>query len=246
MTKRHPDDPHPTWYRLSPETWALIRDEYAAGATARELARKYRTSATSIYRYASLEGWTKQAVSEALARTVLTGEERQAQPQPARASPPASDDPATLEKQALTQMSEALAQGRAGEARALAALADQMRKRAEVERAGAASQEEAARLMEEERVAAIMELFGKAAYLAHALVHSPTSAPAVMLRLVKRWREINLGEGEKDAEARAAKVAESYRHFLDGSWVETTPEDVRAYLAQRWDDERALLGALPD
>ena len=46
----------------------MIRDEYLAGATARALAQKYRTSATSVYRRASLERWTKEALGDAVAR----------------------------------------------------------------------------------------------------------------------------------------------------------------------------------
>ena len=68
MTKRHQDDPNPTWFRLSAETWALIRDEYVAGATARALAKKYRTSPSSIYRHAVAEHWTKEALGDAVAR----------------------------------------------------------------------------------------------------------------------------------------------------------------------------------
>jgi hypothetical protein len=36
-------------------------------------------------------------------------------------------------------------------------------------------------------------------------------------------------------------VAASKQHYLDGSWIETTPEDVQIYLKERWDQLRAEL-----
>ena len=56
--------------------------------------------------------------------------------------------------------------------------------------------------------------------------------------MIKRWREVNLGEGEADAQARAAVMAKALQHHIDGAWEENTPEDVRAYLKARWDETR--------
>jgi len=89
---------------------------------------------------------------------------------------------------------------------------------------------------------AMMEIFGRAARLANMMVHEPASAPAAFLRMVARWRELNLGEGATDAEAAAAVVAKANAHHLDGTWLETMPEDVRAYLAARWDAVRESFG----
>jgi len=61
-------DAPPTWYRLSPESWAEIRRDYQNGATARELAGRWRVSASSIYRHACEEGWTKKNDGDAKAR----------------------------------------------------------------------------------------------------------------------------------------------------------------------------------
>lgn len=67
MSKSHPDAP-PTWFRLSEASWAEIAAEYRNGATAGELARKWKVSPTSIYRHACKDGWTKKASSDAVAR----------------------------------------------------------------------------------------------------------------------------------------------------------------------------------
>ena len=43
-----------------PETWALIRESYLAGAAARELAARYDVTEWAIWRRAWKENWTKQ------------------------------------------------------------------------------------------------------------------------------------------------------------------------------------------
>lgn len=67
MTRAHADAPA-TYYRLSEESWAEIRREYRNGATARQLAGKWRTSASSIYRRACEGGWGKKTDGDAEAR----------------------------------------------------------------------------------------------------------------------------------------------------------------------------------
>ncbi len=57
-----------THYRLSAETWALIAEEYAGGASAKEVAARWKVSPKTIYRRACLDGFTKAAVGEARAR----------------------------------------------------------------------------------------------------------------------------------------------------------------------------------
>jgi hypothetical protein len=155
--------------------------------------------------------------------------------------PPAAAD-ANMEQEALSQLRAALSQGRAGDAKTFAGLAEQMRKRAEDDRAAESASEEAEELEQTVVVDAMMEMFGRVAFLAGAMVHEPTSAPAAFLRMIARWRELNLGEGAEDAEAAAAQVAAAQKHYLDGSWAETTPEDVRAYLAARWNEVRKSFG----
>jgi len=67
MTNAHSDAPT-TYFRLSEESWAEIREAYRNGATARELAIRWRVSPTTIYRNACAGGWTKKKSSDAVAR----------------------------------------------------------------------------------------------------------------------------------------------------------------------------------
>lgn len=67
MSKSHPDA-RPTWFRLSEASWAQIADAYKNGATAAELSAKWKVAARTIYRRAGLDGWTKKAHGDAVAR----------------------------------------------------------------------------------------------------------------------------------------------------------------------------------
>lgn len=258
MTKRHTDDPNPTWFRLSAETWAMIRDEYLAGATARALAKKYRTSPTSIYRRASEERWTKETLGDAVARKDVADAERrvaeEAQALEAAAAREAAEvaafenvshAAAELERRALAQAGAALAKGRAGDAKAFAALAEQMRKRVESDGAEREQAAEAARLSQEEAERLICDVFVKAAFIANAMVHAPMQAPAAFQGLIKLWREHNLGEGAEDAEAAAAKLAASQAAWLNGRFEDTLPDYVRAQMDEAWAARRVELAEAP-
>ena len=146
--------------------------------------------------------------------------------------------PEEMERRAWVQAGFALERGKAGDAKAMTSIAEQMRKRAAEDRDAERASVEAEENFAAQNENTAMDFFGMAAQMAAAMVHHPNSAPAAFLQMIKRWREINLGEGEKDAEARAAIVAKASQRYLDGSWVETTPEDVRAYLKRRWDETR--------
>lgn len=154
----------------------------------------------------------------------------------------ATVSPAELERRALAQAGEALARGDASEARALTAVAEQMRKRVEDESAAEIAAKEEAEACADDRENHVLEIFRLAAHVASAMVHQPTTSPAVFLQMVKRWREINLGEGEADAEKRAAVIAAALARHIEGRSDENMPEDVRAYLAARWDETRRRLG----
>lgn len=66
--KADPDAPA-THYRLAPETRKLVVEAYLAGATAKEVAAKWRTSAGSVYRWArDLHPGSKRDVGDARAR----------------------------------------------------------------------------------------------------------------------------------------------------------------------------------
>ncbi len=246
----------PKYRFVGPATWDLIRAAYLAGESAPALAERYGVSTHAIRKRATQGHWTKRDYAAALeARGIeapkpsgakLNIAERYAANFTPREPAPVSAEPAAevadmLEQRALVQVGEALAKGRAADAKSLAALAEQMRKRAAEERQALAAKVEQEQLGAEQREHQVMELFGRVAQLALALLHQPTAAPAVFLRQIKRWREINLGEGEADAEARAAKIAASHAHYLSGAVENTMPEDVRAYMSQRWEETRARL-----
>jgi len=290
MTKRHPDDPKPTWFRLSAESWAMIRTEYLNGATARALAKKYRVSPTSIYRHACQEGWTKEAMAEAVSRKSVADAEREVAEAAAAAKQrddemtllveriaaeeDASDiaaaierralaqasaamvqgrskeaqalasmaemmrkrvvaaaavkaperaaletlTPAELEQRALAQAGQALSRGEAAGAKALAAVAEQMRRRAEDERQrDAALQAQAASQVAEVRRCRELELaekFRYAAFLAYCMVHNPKGAPAIFVDLVAGIRREAFGEGDEESLAAARRSAQDSRRYF--------------------------------
>lgn len=59
--------------------------------------------------------------------------------------------------------------------------------------------------------------------------------------MIKRWREINLGEGDEDAERGARRIAAAQQHHFEGESEENLPEDVKAYLNARWQEMRERL-----
>lgn len=247
LAERYGVSPHAIRKRITIEKWS--KRDYAAALEARGLeppkpagarlniaerfAANYAAPAAPPqpeHPFMELVDALKQAsaVAEAQAPTIASDE-------------PGADIADLLESRALAQVGQALSKGRASDAKAFASLAEQMRQRAAGERAELAVKAEAEQLSVEQREHMVSELFGNVAEVALAMVHNPTAAPAVFLQLIKRWREINLGEGEADSEARAGKIAASHQHYIDGSWAETVPEDVRAYFAQRWQETRTRL-----
>lgn len=155
--------------------------------------------------------------------------------------------PSELEQRALAQVADALARGKPNEAKQLAALADSMRRRAEEARQAGEKAEEEEMLSVAQREEMVMNMFAQVAYLAGCMVHEPVSAPASFIELVKRWREINLGEGEEDAEEKARLIAKAQKRHLNDDWIANTPEDIRAYMMRRWEETRARINAVtPD
>lgn len=78
MSKSHPDAPA-TWFRLSEASWAQVAEEYKNGATAGELGAKWKVSASSVYRHACKDGWTKKGHSDAVAREHAEAAEAEAE-----------------------------------------------------------------------------------------------------------------------------------------------------------------------
>ena len=96
------EEAQPTWFRLSEDSWNEIREAYRNGATAKELAVRWKVSPSSIYRHAWQGGWSKKRSADADARahaSAIADEERADQTRPDAPSlfgPPGEGDEATL------------------------------------------------------------------------------------------------------------------------------------------------------
>lgn len=119
MIKNRPNG-HATHFRLSPESWLLILEAYRDGATAKELAARWKVAPGTIYRYVRERGFTKKANSDAIARAHAQAmEDEEAEALARRHDPMIAEpdsDPAALRKQAMADMARALAAGRTAEA----------------------------------------------------------------------------------------------------------------------------------
>jgi len=139
----HSSETPPTYFRLSPASWAEIGEAYRNGARAKELSALWKVSPGSIYRHAQVEGWTKKDHADDVARAHVAArraeaDERRAAgtaaPSPRRADgvaasgPPLSSDPADLRAAALTRLASAIHDGRDHEALRLSALAQRLEK----------------------------------------------------------------------------------------------------------------------
>lgn len=137
-----------THYRLAPETWAQVVEDYMNGATAKEVAAKWKTSAGSVYRWArELHPGSKRASGDARARAharMVEEEEgavRALHPAgsralkglfaPEREGEVAAGDPAVLARTATLASGRAMTGRLWNEARALAGLAESYARLAE-------------------------------------------------------------------------------------------------------------------
>lgn len=131
------EEAQPTWFRLSDESWDEIREAYRNGATAKELAVRWKVSPSSIYRHACTGGWTKKHSADADARAhaeAIAAEERadQTRPDPETGlfAPPGEGDgamladPAALAEQAMAASVRAMRARLFAEAEKLARLSE--------------------------------------------------------------------------------------------------------------------------
>ncbi len=130
----------PCHYHLSKETWAEVVEAYRSGATARELAVKWKVSPGSIYYQAGRAGWSKKRNGDQLARehakAIEAAEAVRAEPQrqeqralknlfaPAPVGDPEADDPAALARAATLASGRAMKGRLWNGAKALAGLAE--------------------------------------------------------------------------------------------------------------------------
>jgi len=102
-----------------PEIWALVRESYLAGASARQLAARYDVTEWAIRRRAWREEWNKRkrvGPPPPPALEVLT-------PEAGAGAGEGDADAASLSREALNGVARALGQGRLDEARRLGLLA---------------------------------------------------------------------------------------------------------------------------
>lgn len=228
-------------------------DRIAAEEEAADIAAALERRALAQASAAMVQGRSKEAAALASMAEMMRKRAAAAPMTPAPvvaapvAAPPvgAEASSAELEKRAMAQADAALSEGRANDAKIYMALAEHMRKRAEDESAAEAEEQEAFYAKQSEADEMACFIFTKAAYIANAMVHAPSVAPAAFQGLIKLWREHNLGEGEEDAERAAAKLAASQAAYLDGRYEDNLPDYVRERFAESWAQRRAELEGEP-
>ena len=130
-----PPEAPPTYFRLSEDSKARVVAEYLSGRTAKQVGRKWRVSAGTVYRWALAAGCNKRAEGDRVARASAAAEEaaesaraeRTYQPPPPLApevSPGCEGDAYALADAALRGVAEAMRQERLDEAKTLMQLAD--------------------------------------------------------------------------------------------------------------------------
>lgn len=194
----------------------LVSDGDASGIAA-ALERRALAQASA----AMVQGRSKEAASLAALAEMMR--KRVASAAPAAVVAPREPEAmqlsaADLEQRALAQVSAALERGEAGDARALTAVAELLRKRSEEER------ERAEALAAREYVEAVTEkrsreaeLVGKfryAAMLAYHMVHEPRGAPAIFVDAIAHVRREAFGEGDDESIAAAIKSATEARRYF--------------------------------
>lgn len=154
MTRAYAEAPA-THFRLKPETWAIIAEEYKNGATAKAIGAKWKVAPSSVYRYACRDGFTKKGMGDARARAharMVEEEEASARSMhpvgsralkglfaPASAGNPDAGDPAALARAATLASGRAMTGRLWAEAKALAGLAESYGRIAEREAKAAAA-----------------------------------------------------------------------------------------------------------
>lgn len=194
----------------------LVSDGDASGIAA-ALERRALAQASA----AMVQGRSKEAASLAALAEMMR--KRVASAVPAALVAPREPEgvqlsAADLEQRALAQVSAALDRGEAGDARALTAVAELLRKRSEEERqrAEALAAREYVEAVTEKR-SREAELIGKfryAAMLAYHMVHEPRGAPAIFVDAIAHVRREAFGEGDDESIAAAIKSATEARRYF--------------------------------
>lgn len=265
MSRSRPDTP-PTWFRLSDASWAEIAAEYQNGATAAELARKWKVSPTSVYRHACKDGWTKKAGSDAVARAHAEAETVANSPAPRPNAMGVVDDtppstaPADLRAAAMARLAAAIKDGRDHEALRLTTLADRLARLTAPEPPSAAASAGALPSdFDSERAKILMtgfvdwrptraavehetDLMFRSIYLvALAMLLKPESVPALFARRVMRFRRDYLGEDDAEAMKEAERKTACVLNELDIKFMDFNgpePRPARKIPARTWPPSR--------
>lgn len=211
MIKNRPNG-HATHFRLSPESWLLILEAYRDGATAKELAAKWKVAPGTIYRYVRERGFTKKHTSDAIARAhaqkVADEEAAELADQAAAPGPVPDSDPAALRKRALADMARAMTAGRTVEADRLGRLIltlDKLSGKRGGDDDFAESTDREPRVLSREAAKAHLReqllegedfasrLMPHIETVARGMLGDESSGPAVYSRAVYRWRAKTFG-----------------------------------------------------
>lgn len=192
----------------------IASDEDAEGIAAAIERRALAQASAAMVRGRTKEAQALASMAEMMRRRVVAAAAVKA---PERAALETLT-PAELERRALAQAGQALSRGEAAGAKALTAVAEQMRRRVEDERQrDAALQAQTASQVAEVRRCRELELaekFRYAAFLAYCMVHNPRGAPAIFVDLVAGIRREAFGEGDEESLAAARRSAQDSRRYF--------------------------------
>jgi len=194
----------------------LASDGDASGIAAALERRALAQAGAAMAQGRSKEAASLAALAEMMRKRVVAAAPAPVVVQREMGAPQLS--PADLEQRALVQVAAALERGEGGAAKALNAVAEQMRQRVEEERqrAEALATREFTEVVEEKR-SREAELVGKfryAALLAYHMVHNPIGAPAIFVDAIAEVRRDAFGEGDEESLEAARKSAEESRRYF--------------------------------
>lgn len=237
MIKNRPNS-HATHFRLSPESWIEILEAYQNGATAKELAARWKVAPGTIYRYVRERGFTKKANSDAVARAhaqAMADEEAAAdlRAQGSLPVPPGDIHPEALKQRALQDMARAMSAGRVAEAERLGRLALTLGKMGAPD-SGRAADAYGPDGVPPQRpaidMAAKVDVFAEWVFpyiekVALRLLGDRYHGPAIFSRAVMRWRAATFGP---------ECAANDYAEMLAGGWTDRV-YDEHGNILPGWD-----------
>ena len=226
LAERYGVSEHAIRKRITTERWT--KRDYAAALEARGLPAPARSRTLNVAERFAAQYAPPPASPEpehpfmalvaALKQASAVAEDAHEGARDAEAARPPLEQAEDLERRALAQAAAAVLKGRASDAKALGALAEQMRKRVADEKEAAAELARAAaaeatreRQGEEERLVGNLRAALK---LAYCMVHNAQAAPAIYLDSVARVRREAFGEGTEESVERAYEEAQRARHYF--------------------------------